>query len=164
MEVKNWILYYIFDPTHEGILTLSKRCSRNFFFFTSILTELLLNFEDNKTLGKSNFFGILSSKLLLSLPCFLGRLNQNVSKVDTCWCNMDTVLICTYWMQKMTLRRHKRLRQHQKWRWLKKGGHSQKWRQKWARPQQQYLIKLLMTPHLDRHSKTNTKPDMLSAV
>ena len=33
-----------------------------------------------------------------------------------------------------------------------------------AQPQQHYLKKLLLTPQLDRHSKTDPKPEMLSAV
>ena len=33
-----------------------------------------------------------------------------------------------------------------------------------TRPQQHYLKKLLMTPQLDRHSETDPKPEMLSAI
>ena len=36
--------------------------------------------------------------------------------------------------------------------------------QKWARPQQHYLKKLLMTPHLDRHSYTAQNAEIRSAV
>ena len=36
--------------------------------------------------------------------------------------------------------------------------------QKWVWPQQHYLKKMLWTPQLDRHSKTDPKPEMLSAV
>ena len=33
-----------------------------------------------------------------------------------------------------------------------------------TRPQQHYLKTLLMTPQLDRHSETDPKPEMLSAI
>ena len=96
-QVKKKILYYIFDPTLEGILPSSKRHRRIFFFFTSILIELLLNFEDTETLRKLIFFLIFSFKLWLSLPCFLGILYTFWFNMDTFWYNMYQFLICTYW-------------------------------------------------------------------
>ena len=74
-EEKN--LYHIFDPTLEGIWTSSKRCSRN--FFSSLAYELnyywILRILK---LWENSFFGIFKSKLLLSLPHFLGILNHSV--------------------------------------------------------------------------------------
>ena len=95
-QVKKKILFYIFDPTLEGILTSSKRHSR--ISFSSLPYSLnyyrILRILE---LWKIEFFLILSSKLLLSLPRFFGSLYQNVSVLDTFWFNMDAFLIYTYW-------------------------------------------------------------------
>ena len=94
-------LYHIFDPTPEGIWTSSKRCSR--IFFSSLAYKL--NFYwilKILKLWENSFFGIFKSKLLLSLPHFLGILNQNLSIAYTFLFNMDIFLICTYCLISLT--------------------------------------------------------------
>ena len=46
----------------------------------------------NKTVEKFNF----CPNLLPDPPRFWDSLNQNVSILDMCWCNMDMIQVCTY--------------------------------------------------------------------
>ena len=77
----------------------------DFFLLTFILIDFLLNFEDDKTLGKLNFWEFYFQIFAKPTLFFFGQNEPKcvLSIVDTFWFKLDTFRICTDWNLKLGL-------------------------------------------------------------